>query len=192
MVEEATQNIVGIEIQHKILEFVNCNHLAIRALRSYCQAIDGSRYKISLEEIQELKEQISLLSQDRLRYYDGALCQISDWTEIFQHQGQFLGEELPNGMSAVRGFYFRCILPNIRRHVECVQLDEGGSRSYFDTKLPEDQFKFIDRFAKRRRDELVFNHSPQLPPGYTAFIREKKLGRYIIEGVSSYPDPFLL
>ena len=143
--------------------------------------------KIDPEQLGRLEEFIEKESSGRLRWFDGALCQISDFSEVYEHETLSFGPEpLAEGIQAVRGFHFRFQLEG--KNFECVDLDGGGSRKYFDQKDSDGKREFMRRFAERRRSSAIYMGDPKnLPFGFTAFITDVG-GKFVIEDVVSYRD----
>ena len=165
-------------VKPKLQEFINQNYRAIRAGRALAQAWDG-QIKLDQEQIKELQDFIESSSEGQLKWWDGfLLCEIGDNGEEFQHHGRYWGNELLDGERAVKGFWFHFYLGNT--HFECVDLDFGRSREYWDSMDERAKTTFIRRFAYRHLSEGDLNpHNPDQvidhwsrPNSFTAFISD--------------------
>lgn len=158
--------------------FLGKNHRAIRAMRSYNQHLALKEQDKELEEIEKTIEQES---KGELHWLNGNLCEISDTGQTILYHGEFFppGEE----ERSVRGFRFNFQIDGVA--FECVDLDGGRSRKYFDTKDKEGKRKFIKRFAERNGGRLLVADPEKLPLAFTAFIRDTGQG-FVIEEIVGY------
>jgi len=170
----------------ELQSFLNKNYHVVRAMRSYNQSLSKG-FNIDPQQLGGLEDFIKKESSGRLRWFDGALCQISDLSEVYEHNAlSFASEPLEEGIQAVRGFHFEFQLEG--KNFDCVDLDDGGSRKYFDQKDADGKREFIRRFAERRRNSAIYMGDPKkLPFGFTAFITDVG-GKFVIEDVVSYRD----
>lgn len=155
--------------------FIKSNYNAIRAIRSYNKIIDLMGY-IDHKQLDELDQFIQAESKGSLRGVSGVLCEIGESGEEFAegHEGVLFGRELGKNAKAIKGCYFSVLLQ--KQDFECVVLDHGGSREYFDKKNKDKRRQYVERFANRRRGSLIFIGSPEdfekLPLGFTAFLTD--------------------
>jgi len=177
---EGAEQKARVELQ----SFLNKNYQVVRAMRSRNQG--GSKgFNIDPEQLRKLEKLIEKESSGRLHWFDGILCEISDFGELVEHGLRFGSEPLAEGIQAVRGFHFRFKLKG--KNFECVDLDGGGSRKYFDQKDSDGKRQFMRRFAERRRSSAIHTDPKKLPFGFTAFITDVG-GKFVIEDVISYRD----
>jgi len=170
----------------ELQSFLNINYRVVGAMRARNQS-GGKGFNIDPQELGRLEEYIEKESSGRMHWSDGILCEISDFGEVFEHETLSFGSEpLAEGIQAVRGFHFRFKLEG--KNFECVDLDAGESRKYFDQKDSDGKRKFIRRFAERRRSSTIYMGDPEkLPFAFTAFITDVG-GKFVIEDVVSYRD----
>lgn len=167
--------------------FLNQNYRAIRAMRSLAQIWDG-QFDLDPEQIEELKAFVKEESNGNLDHQRGLLCEIWDDGEEFQHHGAYFGNELKDGVAAIKGFRFVFALDG--RFFECVGLDDGKSRAYFDSMSEKEKYQFVKRFAYKNAAEMDIPpwdidwaldfKSP--PVGFCAFISDEE-GKFKIEKV---------
>lgn len=166
---------------------LNRNLLAIKSLRSYTQFRESGT-NIGHDQMMELEQFIKKKSGNRWECFNGMFCTISDTDEVFtQDNGQFLGIGSKEDVKVIKGFYFRTNL--IGCNFECIDLDFGLSRRYYDQKSPAEQEKFMRRFAERQKGSDVFpeEYFYPLPLGFTAFISDQG-NKFTIERMVSYQD----
>ena len=172
-----TDNYYEKEITPEIQNFLDRYYKAIKAGRAFAQVIDG-QYQIDEEQMKELTDIIENESDKKLNKYELALCEIDANGQVFQHHGAYFGNELNNGERAIKGFWFDFDLGTI--FSECVVLDFGRSRNYWDQMSRSEKRKFLRRFAYRSFEELDLDqHNPDYfinrrakPLGYTVFISD--------------------
>ncbi len=168
----------------KILEgFLERNRDAIHGLRSFCQILDGG-FRFDDSQTDWLKRLIQERSSDSLKWTNGLLCQIGNKWEIFQHERGEEQMEWKEGVGAVRGLYFHFQTNGF--YFECVDLDAGQSRKYFDSMTDGQKSNFIGRFANRNRGfGKFFGDSKILPLAFSAFITENNKS-YLVEKIVPY------
>ena len=165
--------------------FLRDNYQAIRALRSYHQIID-SRANIGTGQMEALKVSIARLSHRKLRWNDGALCIIFDKWDHFKHTGGRFSAPLGEEVEAVKGFWFPFRL--VGNLFDCVGLDDGKSRQYFDEKSIEEKRIFVESFAERRRNAVVYDgDAEKLPFRFAAFLTDIS-GSFIVDELVAYRD----
>ncbi len=168
--------------------FLGENYKLIRAMRSYRNFIKG--YNIDSEQLEKLE---NFIKQGNLHWFYYSLCEISDFGELYEHDNSSFSNATlsflrlqPCQPQAVRGFHFGFQLEG--NNFECVDLDGGGSRNYFDQKDADNKRKFIKRFTDRRRSSTIYMGDPKkLPLGFTAFITDDG-EKFVIEDIVSYQD----
>ena len=131
-----------------IQTFLGANYGAIRTMRALANM--RQRYDLPLN-FDEMREGIARVSNGALEAYQGALCVIGEHRDVLQeHDGEainFGGDLQPK--SAVRGFWF--YFEHAGLFFECVDLDGGLSRAYFDRKSHAEKRRFVARFGCRRQ-----------------------------------------
>ena len=163
------------EARTTLLTFTDSNYKAIRALISHNKIIDAGG-DIDIVQLGRLENFIQTESNGQLWGINGVLCEIGESGEEFArgHTGELFVKELGNNSKAVKGCYFSVSLGE--QNFECVVLDGGGSRKYFDEKDKTGKRQYVERFANRRRDHSVFagraKASGELPLGFTAFLAD--------------------
>jgi len=173
----------GKEAKKLLNNFLQKNRDAVHALRSFCQILDGG-FRFDDSRIDFLKELIQEKSSGSLNWTDGLLCQIGNKWEIFQHERGEEQMEWNKGINAIRGFWFHFQVNGY--YFECVDLDAGQSREYFDSMTQEQKSDFISRFANRDRGLGQFLGDPKyLPLAFTAFITDESKD-YLIEKIIPY------
>jgi hypothetical protein len=128
--------------------FLNTHYNAIRTMR----ALANLRQRYDLPpDFDEMRKEVDRLSNGALRVYQGALCVIGEHLDILQeHDGEnvnFRGDLQP--ANAVRGFWF--YFEHAGLFFECVDLDAGLSRAYFDGKSDAEKRRFVARFGYTRQ-----------------------------------------
>jgi hypothetical protein len=152
--------------------FLDENRLAIRAMRSYHQ-IPDSGIVVSLDQMKTLEKAIKEESHEALYWFGGCFCTIGDNDTISgQDNNQFLGLSEGEKVKVVKGFSFNFNIG--RRHFECVDLDFGLSRQYFDKKSPQEKKDFVRKFAERENgsSSIPLEDLKNLPLGFAAFIND--------------------
>lgn len=132
--------------------FLDRNHRPIGAIRTLAQIRDG-QFEVEPEDEEGLKNFVTKESNGQLKWWHGSLCIIYDYAEIFQHSGVYFGEGLKRGIKAVRGLWFDFEL--VGKYFECVVLDHGYSREYFDNMTRKRRRQFIGRFVYRDLGEAA-------------------------------------
>lgn len=178
----------GERAKGTLQSFLDSSFKAIRAVIAYNKIVDMEG-AIPFQELQKLGDFIRKESEGKLSWTDGMLCEIGESGEEFAegHEGVLFGRELGVDAKAVKGCYFSVDLKN--QNFECVVLDGGGSRKYFDDKDKSAKRQYVERFANRRRGSLVFTGRlkdlEKLPLGFTAFLTDTG-EKLVIEEVVGY------
>lgn len=171
----------------EVLDFLHSNRRAIIALRSFSQLRDRPMMSDYHEQEKRLMQAVVSLSEGKLSFEDGQLCEVWDEGEDFQHHGKMFSEELSGEVRSVRGMYFYWEDgPNI---FEVVDLDDGRSREYFINMSEDEKQQFIKRFANRQRGPVYYSDNPQtFPECYVAFVTYN--GEiFEIEGIIAHSSP---
>ena len=138
-------------------EFLDSNYTPIRAMRAYSQHLYVGEGRAS-PQLESLKSFIDTESKGKLRYYDGTLCEIGYSGEEFanSHTAPYFekGREFAKYPQAIRGFWLNFNLKETE--FECVVLDDGRSRTFFDEKDKNERRRYVERFANRKRDFFPF------------------------------------
>jgi len=169
-------------------EFLDSNYKAVRAMIAY-NKIQDAQGNVGYDRLEGLERFIREESKGKLGWFNGFLCEIGESGEEFAegHEGILFGKELSESARAVKGCYFGVDLKE--QNFECVVLDGGGSRKYFDEKDEKERRQYIERFANRRRSSLMFIGSDKdlekLPLGFTAFLTDTG-EKLIIEEIVAY------
>jgi len=167
--------------------FLDSNYKAIRGVIAYNKFVDAEGN--IPEQLEKLENFVKVESKGNLHWTSGVLCEIGESGEEFAegHEGILFGKELSESARAVKGCYFGVDLKE--QNFECVVLDGGGSRKYFDEKDEKERRQYIERFANRRRSSLMFIGSDKdlekLPLGFTAFLTDTG-EKLIIEEIVAY------
>lgn len=175
-------------VRGTLQEFLDSNYKAVRAMISYNKIID-MQGNIGFQQLEKLENFINIESKGKLQYFSGLLCEIGESGEEFAegHEEVLFGVELGDDAKAVKGCCFSVDLE--RQGFECVVLDSGGSRKYFDEKDKSGKRQYVERFANRKRGSLIFIGSSKdfekLPLGFTAFLKDTGEG-LVIEEVVGY------
>lgn len=153
--------------------FLDLHRPLIAAMRSSEQILDG-RFRISLEQREELWQFIDgykeRLGRAMVMVWNSHLCKIWDDSSAFWH-ANYEGSRFDftyDSPGAVRGFRFLTMIGGI--DFNCLVLDGGKSREYFDTKDESDQAAFMKRYALNDR-EYVRDYN-QFPLKYVAVISD--------------------
>jgi len=168
-------------------EFLDSNYKAVRAMRAYTQTVYLGQNPAS-PQLEDLKSFVNRESKGQLECYDGTLCEIGEWGEEFadSHSAVYFGKDRVEHEKAIRGFWFGFNLQETE--FECVVLDHGRSRTYFDEKDKSDRRQYVERFANRRRNEWYFKRAfkiwEKLPLWFTAFLTDTGEGLVIEEIVA--------
>lgn len=162
--------------------FLDENYRSIRMLRSYYQHLPHFKKQNRMEELRELEKGIEKGSKGKLHWFDGGLCEISDTGQNLQYHDEFF-PKFGEKVKSIRGFHFNFLIGNTG--FECVDLDGGRSRQYFDGKNGKEKREFLRRFAERTGDSLTLAYPERLPLAFTAFITDT--GRaFAIEELVAY------
>lgn len=142
-------------VRKTLQEFLDSNYRAIRAMRAYSQTVYLGKSPAS-SQLEGLKSFVDTESKGKLRYSDGTLCEIGYSGEAFanSHTAPLFKEDFTGHTRGIRGFWFQF---KLETEFECVVLDDGKSRVYFDEKDKSDRRQYVERFANRRRDAYPFS-----------------------------------
>lgn len=168
--------------------FLDSSFKAIRAAIAYNKIVDMEG-AIPFQELQKLGDFIKMESEGKLSWTDGMLCEIGESGQEFAegHERVLFGKELAEHTQAIKGFWFSFNLNETE--FECVVLDGGGSRKYFDDKDKDGRRQYVERFANRRRSSLIFagraKDYEKLPLGFTAFLTDTG-EKLVIEEIVGY------
>ena len=154
--------------------FLNQNIKAIRALRSYNQIIEGN-CSISSSDMKLLENTVEKESDGLLSVDHGRMIAIGDNWQKFSHESIQVSSIDALKQRAMKGMFFNFILDGLL--IECVDLDGGNSRKYFDMINQEQKQQFINRFAYRELHRYLHPNSVKDwidwvfdPIGFVAFI----------------------
>ena len=132
----------------QMLEFINRKYDAIRALRAQVQ-FRAAGTTLDPEQVKALEERINtdLAGQDGRLH--ARLCVIEDWIVNYGHSrlGRLAGGQ--DSAKAVGGFWFWFNIDG--QYYECVELDAGLARSYYDVMNTVAKRTFLERYAYRDR-----------------------------------------
>lgn len=171
--------------QRRLLEqfLVDCRS-GILPLRSYRQIRESGSLVFEEGQEESLKRQIIEKSEGKLKPESGKLCEIEDYgIPQFRHHGKTFDTGLEEGARVVRGFFFLIILDDSCPYpCECMVLDNGISREFYDKMTPIERKSFVKRVARRYRGFICLYPSDIC--GFTAFINDTPDG-FTVDGL--YP-----
>lgn len=165
-------------------EYLDRNYKALKMARVYRQAGEGV-FNLSLDQYKLLRRKILEESNEEVNWWRPSLCEIWEIGQEFQHESSHLLGELPADTALVRGFWFNFASNGF--YFECVDLDDGNSRKYFDFKSNGAKRRFMKRFAYRN-----FVHHDILPDEAERWVDKTKNPKGFIAFISDTGNSFLI
>lgn len=177
------------DVKPLLTTFLNKNYPSIRALRAKVQ-FDNAGTKLSQEDKDKLRKAIKTGFAEQ-PYPKASLCVIDERTATFQGHARWGKLKKDTGTeNAISGFWFATQLSGI--HFECVILDDGQSRQYFDLINQEEKREFVKKFAYRDKVGYLLKIGAQMAPdNINQYINSEQPIEYYTAFVTQSPDQSL-
>lgn len=151
-----------------LLGLLSRKRQAINALRSFHQfawTMEPGPLRRQLSD--ELR---TVIEGDELSVFNGNLCEFSD---TFWNEKHSLYSNPEQTRDSLRGFQFLIEADGLS--FECIFLDAGGSRKYFEQLSVQEQRKYVEDFAKKRQQRKgIGAYKARKIQGFTAFVDEEQ------------------
>lgn len=181
-VEREREEILVDSVRPFLQMFLKENFRALGALRSHRQIFDSRHFRIDFDILGTLAKEIADNSGGVLSWADGELCSISVEKEWFSHD--ILDNPEASGANILRGLWF--CFQDMNYEFECVEIDPGISLDFFERMEESERTKFMERFAKRRRNSVIVLH-PRKVVGFVAFVH-RRTDDYEIKAIVPFGD----